>query len=47
MCSMEVHVPQWEGAVSGIFSGIFRHFHRINLNGQHEVRNVFNSCVKS
>jgi len=27
-----VHVPQGEGAVSGMVSGIFRHLHPIRLN---------------
>jgi len=44
---MEVHVPQGEGAVSGMVSGIFRHLHRIRLNGRNDVKNVFDSSVKS
>jgi len=30
---MEVHVPQGEGAVSGMVCGIFRNFGFIDLNG--------------
>jgi len=31
---MEVHVPQGEGAVSGMVSGIFPNFGSIDLNGE-------------
>jgi len=31
---MEVHVPQGEGAVSGMVFGSFRNFGSINLNAQ-------------
>jgi len=31
---MEVNVPQGEGAVSGVVSGIFRNFGSIDLNGK-------------
>jgi len=44
---MDVHVPQGEWAVSGMVSGIFRHFRPIHFNGRSDVRNVFDSCVKS
>jgi len=37
MCLMDVHAPQGEGAVSGIFW----HFRRIHFNGRSDVRNVF------
>jgi len=32
-----VHVPQGEGAVSGMVSGIFRHLRPIRLNGRNDV----------
>jgi len=41
-----VHMPQGEGAVSGVF----RHLHPIRLNGKNtycSLINVFDSCVKS
>jgi len=31
---MEVHMPQGEGAVSGMLSGIFRNFGSVDLNGE-------------
>jgi len=40
-------MPQGEGAVSGMVSGIFCYCAPIRFNGQNDVRNVFDSCVKS
>jgi len=40
-------VPQGEGAVSGMVCSIFRHFHPIHFSGRSDLRNVFDSCVKS
>jgi len=43
MCSLASR----EGAISGMVSGIFWHFGPIHFSGQHDVRNVFDSCMKS
>jgi len=40
-------VPQGEGAVSGMVSGIFRQLCPIHFNRRSDVINVFDSCVIS
>jgi len=44
---MEVHVPQGEGAVSGMVSGIFRKFDHIVYNAEMAYWSMIDSCVKS
>ena len=44
---MEVHVPQGEGAVSGVVSGIFRKFDRIVYNAEMAYWSMIDSSVKS
>jgi len=38
MCYMEVHMPQGEGAVSGVVSGVVRHFRPILYNGDIRIQ---------